>query len=285
MIDHAGRFSPLKTAAFAALFLPAIWMASEVVSGNWDFPSPYVPLIYHSGVWATWLLLLSLLVTPLRRILRWNGLIAVRRMIGVAALAYSVAHLVIWFGLRMWDPASLAAELGGRLTLWVATVALIGLAVLGATSLDGTIRRMGGRAWRRLHRSVYWLAGLAVLHFLLSPGSISGLPFLMFGSYCWLMAWRLLERQGAGSKPLPLLGLALATALGTALFEVLWVWAYQAERALYPPIGTLAANFDWQLAAVLGPSPSWVMLALGLLASGLALFGETQRGVRVPQHS
>ena len=58
-LDAAGRFSPLKTATLVLVCLPALWMMGEFTSGRWDFPSPYVGLIYHSGLWATYLLLVG----------------------------------------------------------------------------------------------------------------------------------------------------------------------------------------------------------------------------------
>jgi len=265
--DYSGRFSLLKAGTFAGMFIPAIWMASEIAQGNWDFPSPFVPLIYNSGVWATWLLLLGLAITPLRAIARLNGLIQVRRMIGIGALAYSLLHLVAWLGLRMWDWGALGGEWSRRPTLIIATVALIGLIVLGATSFDAAIRWMGGQRWKRLHAAIYWLAGLAVLHFLLSPGSVAGLPFLMLGFYVWLIAWRVLDRKRLGRSPIALAVLALATGMLTLLFEPLWTSTVLSEYALFGPLETLAFNFKLEFWPILGPPPSLVVVIAGLSTS------------------
>src|SRR5207249_389566 len=99
---------------------------------------------------------------PALTILRWPALIDVRRMIGVTALAYTVAHIIFYFGLRSWDFASIASESVTRLTLIVAWLSTVGLIVLGATSLDAAIRRMGARSWQRLHNLNYAITGLAV---------------------------------------------------------------------------------------------------------------------------
>ena len=94
--------------------------------GTGEFgPVPIGGMTYWSGVWATALLLLALAITPASRILRWSRLIIVRRMIGVTALAYTIAHIVIYFALRFWDFAFIAHEMVTRLSLIVATVSTI----------------------------------------------------------------------------------------------------------------------------------------------------------------
>lgn len=197
--DPAGRVSPVKLAVFVVLWLPAAWMAGSVSTLDWAFPSPYVPLIYHSGLWATYLLLLSLAVTPARRILNWPRAAQLRRMIGVAAFAYTLLHVLSWIGLRFFDWSILLSELAARPSLWIASIATLGLLALAATSIDAAMRRLGP-LWKKLHRTVYVLAFLAVLHFLMSPGSLQGAPFLMAALYAWLMGWRLLERRGLGTN-------------------------------------------------------------------------------------
>lgn len=273
-LDASGRFSVLRTAVLVGLCLPAAWLASEFWSGRWDFPSPFVPLIYHSGLWATYLLLLSLFVTPLCRIAGWTRLAQTRRMIGLAALLYTLLHLLAWFGLRFWDAGVLLLELVDRPTLWAATISLVGLMALGATSFDAAIRRMGPRAWKRLHRAVYWLAGLAVLHFLLSPGALQGLPFLMAGAYVWLMGWRLLERRRRGASPPALAALALLATLFTLLLEPAWLATVQAERAYHGPLDALAANFNTENWVYLGVPPAWQILGAGLALAAIRFLAD-----------
>jgi sulfoxide reductase heme-binding subunit YedZ len=258
--DGAGRLSPLKSVVFGLAFVPAAWLAIEFTSGRWDWPTPYVLLIYHSGLWSTYMLLLSLAVTPARRIFEWGRLVQIRRMVGVAALFYTLLHLVAWFGLRFWDGQVLTTELLARPSLWAATAALIGLLVLGSTSFDAVIRTLGATVWKRLHYSVYGLAGLAILHFLLSPGSLQGLPFLMAGVYFWLMTWRVLNRWGQGANPgaLSLLGLAATTF--TFVLEPVWLATVQAQFAYQSPLDAMRANFDLALWGILGPPPSLVVL-------------------------
>ena len=122
--DRGHGLSWLKAGAFALMFAPAIWLIDQYRTGEFG-PVPLGGLTYWSGLWATALLLLALAITPAMTILRWGRLIIVRRMIGVTALAYTVAHLIIYFALRLWNFAHIAHEMATRLSLILATVALM----------------------------------------------------------------------------------------------------------------------------------------------------------------
>ena len=177
-------------------------------------------------------------------------------MIGVTALVYTIAHIIIYFALRLWDFAFIANEMVTRLSLIVATVSTIGLIPLGATSLDAAVQRMRPKSWQRLHNTVYVVTALALIHYLLSPGIFSE-QYLMSGMFFWLMVWRALRNRGQGTGAMALAMLAVASSLFTALLEAGWIWAYHG----YEPIGTLVDNFT----LVLGISPAWKILVLGLL--------------------
>src|ERR1700686_376191 len=107
------RFSWLKASTFALMLLPAIRTAYLVGAGDYGAALPIVlgGLTYWSGVWATVILLTALAVTPAAAIFRWPALIDVRRMIGVTALVYAIAHVVIYFTFRHWDFAFIANDM------------------------------------------------------------------------------------------------------------------------------------------------------------------------------
>src|SRR5207253_8678330 len=129
------RFSWLKAATFALMFGLAIWLVCELGAGEFG-PVPLGAMTYWSGLWATALLLLALAITPAAAIFRSGRLILVRRMIGVSALAYTLAHVAIYFALRFWNFTHIAHEMGTRLCLIVATLSTLGLVALGMTWLD-----------------------------------------------------------------------------------------------------------------------------------------------------
>lgn len=258
--DAAGRLSWLKTGTLVLACAPAVWIGIEFSSGRWDFPSPYVGLIYHSGLWATYLLLASLLVRPIRRITGWGKLAQLRRLLGVSCFFYSMLHVVAWFGLRFWDWAALLGEAATRPSLWVATVSLVVLFALAITSFDSVMRAMGGDRWKRLHSLVYVGGFLAVLHFLMSPGSLQGIPYLMAGGYAWLMGWRLLDKRRLGASPLALTALGLGAALVALLLQPLWLITFQAERNSQTAWQALADNVNRDIWTYLGVPPVWLLL-------------------------
>ncbi|MBF9033187.1 hypothetical protein HKCCE2091_02965 [Rhodobacterales bacterium HKCCE2091] len=258
--DARGAVSPLRAAVFAALLWPAAWMAWWWRSGVWLVPQG--DLTYWSGVWAMVVLLASLAVTPLAVILGRPRLAQVRRMVGVAALVYTLAHLGFFAWLRFWDIGAVLAETFTRLSLVLAFLSLVGLAALGATSFDGAMRRMGRAGWKRLHRGTYVLTALAVAHFILSPGSYGGLPFLALGAYLWLMGWRWLDRRGRGTDPAALLALTAGSALSAMLSEA----AIPAILLDTDPVATLRWNFSLSL----GLAPVWKILLVGGALSAVA---------------
>ena len=265
--DGKRGFSWLKASFFALMFAPAIWLVHQVWTEQFG-PVPLGGMTYWSGLWATALLLLALAITPAIAIRGWRRLIIVRRMIGVTALAYAVAHIIIYFALRFWNFASIAHEMATRISLIIALIATFGLIALGATSLDAAVARMGAKGWNRLHNTVYACAALALVHYLLSP-DIYPEQFLTTGMFFWLMVWRVLKRRGLGADVRALALLAVASGLFTALFEAGWIWAYHG----YEPAGTLRANFSLDI----GVSAAWRVLALGLLIAAAAFIQQALR--------
>jgi methionine sulfoxide reductase heme-binding subunit len=258
--DRQRNFSWLKASAFALVMFPAIRFAYHFATGEYGMlPIAFGNMTYWSGVWATVVLLVALAVTPALKILRWPALVDVRRMIGVTALVYTIAHVVIYFGLRSWNFATIVNESVTRATLIVATLSTIGLIVLGVTSLDAAIRRMGPRNWQRLHNTNYVITALAVLHVLLARGTYTE-QYMLTGVFVWLMAWRVLDRYGQGADVRVLAMLAVACCLFTALLEAGFFWG----RRGYGPIGTLANNFNMDLLEVTIP-PAWQVLAYALV--------------------
>jgi methionine sulfoxide reductase heme-binding subunit len=265
--DRGHGFSPLKASTLALMFAPAIWLVYQVETEQFG-PVPLGGMTYWSGLWATALLLLALAITPFSTIFRWNRLIIVRRMIGVTALAYTIAHIVIYFALRSWDFVHITHEMTTRISLIIATVATMGLIALGGTSLDAAIARMGAKGWNRLHNAIYVITALALIHYLLSP-DIYPEQFLLSGLFVWLIGWRLLNRRGLGIDVTALAMLAVASCLFTLFFEAGWVWAIHG----YGPAGTLRNDFSLDL----GIPPAWEVLALGLLIAAAAFARQSLR--------
>ena len=153
--ERNGRFSPLKAAGFAGLFVPAAWIVYLAATGALE-PKVVTEMIHRTGQWTIRFLTLSLLVTPLMRGARYPKLVAIRRMVGVATFAYACAHLTLYVVDQHFDLAHVASEIALRFYLTIGFAAWLGLAALAATSTDAMIRRLarsGGPCIRSSTRS------------------------------------------------------------------------------------------------------------------------------------
>ena len=193
--ERNGRFSPLKAVVFAGLFVPAAWIVYLAATGALE-PKVVTEMIHRTGLWAIRFLTLSLLVTPLMRGARYPKLVAIRRMIGVAAFAYACAHLTLYVVDQHFDLAHVASEIALRFYLTIGFVAWLGLAALAATSTDAMIRRLGPE-WRTLHSLVYAIAALALLHFMIQAKADVSEPVMMTGFFAILMLFRVFVKRGA----------------------------------------------------------------------------------------
>ena len=273
--DYSGRLSPLKLVVFVALFIPAGWVLFAYGFGLLG-ARPLNEAIHQIGLWTIRLIFLALAVTPLRQILQSPRLILIRRMIGVAAFAYVLIHFLLFAASEMFDLEKVASEIVHRVYLTIGFAALLGLAALAATSTDGMIRRLGGKRWQLLHRLVYAIAVLAVIHYCFQSKLDLWEPTIMAGLLGWLLGYRLLLwRFGKrGHLALPWVGaLSLAAGVGTALGEALYFrLAFHADLAR-----VLEANFSLQT----GVRPAVIVLAIGLaIAAAGALRAITAPSTR-----
>jgi methionine sulfoxide reductase heme-binding subunit len=258
--DRQRRFSWLKASAFMLVLLPGIRLTYQTATGEFGLLAmAYGGLTYWSGVWATVVLLMALAVTPIIVVFRWPALIDVRRMIGVMALIYTIAHIILFFGLRSWNFERIGIETVTRLTIFVATLSTIGLIILAATSLDAAIQRMGVKGWQRLHNTNYIISALALLHVVLARGTYAE-QYLLCGLFVWLMLWRVLDRYRLGCDVKALIALAVFCCLFTAFLEAGFMWG----RRGYDIMGTLHINFMFAPAEI-GIQPPWQVLAFGLV--------------------
>ena len=259
-LDRSGHLSTLKLAVFAALFAPAVWIAAQYDLG-WLKSDTVKSVIHESGLWAVRILLVSLAISPLRRIGRWNKLVAVRRMLGVAVLFYVLGHFTLYIVQQRGDLVHVASEIALRFYLTVGFVALLGLAILGATSTDAMIRRIGPARWNRLHMLAYPIGVLALLHYMLQTKLDVSRPMLLIGLFLWLMGWRSLNRFKRGDSVPALVALALVVPVLTALFEAGW---YHVRNGI-EVADVLSADFDFGD----GFRPVWLVLIAAIVVVAL----------------
>ncbi len=271
--DRLGRFSLLKTIVFVALFVPAIWIVTQYEAG-WLGPRLLTEMIHQTGDWTVRFIVIALAVTPLRHAGQWPKLVGVRRMIGLAALFYGLWHFSLYTIDQQFDPLRIASEIVLRIYLTIGFIALIGLVVLGLTSFDSAIKRMGAVAWNRLHKLVHPIAVLAVLHFFMQTKLDEFQPTLMLGFLIYLEGCRVLVWRRVKLGFVPLAGLAVVSGLLTALGEAGWY--------------AVATKVKWQLVIYanlslkMGLRPAYWVLIAGVL---LALVGGVRQWMKARQTS
>jgi sulfoxide reductase heme-binding subunit YedZ len=149
-----------------------IGLAPLVALGYWfwtgDLTANPIEFVTRTlGDWALRLLLASLAMTPLRLLFGLSWPLTLRRLLGLFAFAYVVLHFAVWIVLdHFFDWHTMGDDILKRPWITVGVAALVLLAPLAATSTTGMIKRLGGVAWRRLHRLAYVAAVLGVLHYL-----------------------------------------------------------------------------------------------------------------------
>jgi sulfoxide reductase heme-binding subunit YedZ len=158
-------FARLRALLFAAALLPLARLAWLGLHGGLG-ANPVEFVIRSLGTWTLVLLVVTLSITPLRLATGWAWPMRLRRMFGLFVFFYAVLHLLAWLGLDQWfDAAAIWKDVVKRPYITVGFAALLLLVPLAVTSTNGWVRRLGGRNWQRLHRLVYLVAPLAVLHF------------------------------------------------------------------------------------------------------------------------
>jgi len=185
--------APAKVAVFIAAWYPLLRL---VFLGFTDGlgADPIRFITWSTGLWTLVFLCITLAVTPLRKLSGINALQRFRRMLGLYAFFYATLHFItyIWFD-KWFDLAEVAKDIGKRPFITVGFAAFVLLIVLAATSPRAAVRKLG-RRWQTLHRAVYLIGALAILHFWwMKAGKHDlALPKLYGAIMLALLGWRLL---------------------------------------------------------------------------------------------
>ena len=171
---------------------PACWLLWAAFHDQLG-PNPAEALIRQSGDWALRALCVALAVTPLRVITGQVLLMRFRRMLGVNVFVYAALHMLSYAWLDMGlDLEDIARDIAKRPFILVGSLALLVLSALAATSFNKAVRWLGAQRWQALHRSVYAVAALAVLHFYwMRAGKNNQTEVLIYGAIlATLLGWR-----------------------------------------------------------------------------------------------
>ena len=171
----------MKLLVFAAALVPCAYLVWRGFTGNLT-ADPLVEITNETGIWTLRFVVITLAITPLRRLTGWNTVIRFRRMLGLFAFFYAMLHFTTYLvgdrfasldfpdGFIAWSTfvnllASIWEDVAKRPYITVGFIAFVSMIPLALTSTAGWIRRLGGRNWQRLHRLIY-LTGIAgVVHY------------------------------------------------------------------------------------------------------------------------
>jgi sulfoxide reductase heme-binding subunit YedZ len=191
-----------KPLVFAAALLPFAALLWGVIADTLG-PNPAEALIRSTGDWTLRMLCLTLAVTPLRQWTGWHALARWRRLLGLYAAFYGVLHFLCFAWLDMGlDLAAIVTDIGKRPFILVGTAALLLMLVLAATSFHRAVKALGAARWQRLHRAVYAIALLGLLHFYwMRSGKNDQAEVAVYGlMVAVLLGWRLWRRtRGAAA--------------------------------------------------------------------------------------
>jgi methionine sulfoxide reductase heme-binding subunit len=195
---------PVKAVLFVLCLLPLARLGWAAATGDFG-PNPVEFVQRWTGTWTFNLLLATLCVTPLRVIsgLPWLG--RLRRMLGLFTFFYAALHFLSFIGFdHAFDIDAIARDIFKRPFVTIGFLAFALLVPLAATSNQWAIRRLGGRRWQDLHRSVYLIAILAAVHyFWLVKATALMWPLAYSVVLALLLAWRVRERRRRASPTPP----------------------------------------------------------------------------------
>lgn len=200
-----GTVRALKATVFLLCLVPLAILLLETfgLAGLSLGANPVEELIHRCGKWGLKFLLITLAVTPVRRLTGWNWLIRFRRMLGLFAFFYLLLHFLVYAGLdQRFDLAVILEDIVERPYITIGMAALVLLVPLAVTSTNGMMRRLG-RRWKQLHRLVYPIAILGVWHFYWQVKLDTLEPIIYAAILAALLGYRLVSsrRRRAPGRP------------------------------------------------------------------------------------
>jgi sulfoxide reductase heme-binding subunit YedZ len=191
-----------KPVLFAAALLPFAWMVYGAFA-NALGANPQEYLIRTSGDWTLRFLCITLTVTPLRQLTNWNALARLRRMLGLFAFFYGSLHFLTYAWLDQgFELETILKDIAKRPFILVGTSALLLMTPLAATSFNRAIKALGAARWQALHRAVYAIVLLGLLHFFWMRAGKNNFGEVAIYAVviAALLGWRIWKRLAAPAK-------------------------------------------------------------------------------------
>ena len=203
VIQMVWRQRLLKLGVFMAGLMPLVILAWQTVTGNLG-ANPIKEITEQTGIWTLRFVLITLAVTPARRLTGWNRVIQLRRMLGLFAFFYGGLHFVTYIWLdQFFMVQEIMADVVARPFITVGFVSFVLLIPLAITSTTKMIKRLGGKWWQRLHRTVYVIGIGGVVHYLWLVKADVQSPLTYGGLLALLLGYRVWTAHGQHHKPVP----------------------------------------------------------------------------------
>ena len=185
-------FPQLKAALFLASLIPLIRLSWYGYSSQLG-ANPIEFITRSLGTWTLVFLLITLSITPLRKLSGWSWLIKLRRMAGLFTFFYSLLHFITYIWLdQFFDLSSIYKDVIKRPFITIGFTAFILLIPLAVTSTNAMIKKLGGKRWQLLHRLIYLIAIFAVLHYWWLVKKDITQPFIYAAILSILLGYRVL---------------------------------------------------------------------------------------------
>jgi sulfoxide reductase heme-binding subunit YedZ len=207
----------LKPGVFVACLVPLAALAWQAMTGNLG-ANPIEAITDQTGIWTLRFVLITLAVTPVRRLTGWNRVIQLRRMLGLFAFFYGGLHFVAYIWLdQFFMVEEIIADVIARPFITVGLASFVLLIPLAVTSTTKMIKRLGGKWWQRLHRAVYVIAIGGVVHYLWLVKADVQQPLLYGTLLAFFLGYRVWAVYGPRLKPSSLLLRKAAMSQGRSL--------------------------------------------------------------------
>lgn len=184
----------IKPAIFMLALVPLAFLVYRALTNDLG-ANPVETINRYTGDWVLRFLLITLAVTPLRRLTGWNGLLRYRRMLGLFAFFYACVHFLSWAWLDQYFVlADIVQDVAKRPFITVGFASFLMLIPLAMTSTNAMIRRLGAKRWQQLHRLVYLIGIGGVVHFLWLVKSDIREPLIYGVILALLLGYRVWDR-------------------------------------------------------------------------------------------
>ena len=190
----------LKPAVFIIALIPAALLVRDFLQGDLG-ANPIEEITHRTGTWALTFLMITLSVTPVRRLLGIGALVHLRRMLGLFAFFYVSLHFLTYIVLdQFFELPAIVDDIAKRPYITVGFASFLTLIPLALTSTNRMVKRLGGRRWQRLHRLIYVAAAGGVLHFLWQVKVEESRPIIYGLILVVLLGYRIWEQRVQARK-------------------------------------------------------------------------------------